>query len=69
MSLMWLLIEMFLGGDPAFVKLQWSCLCFGDFNEIINPDESKGCNAISASMRRFGSFVDKAQLLDLPLHG
>lgn len=40
----------------------------GDFNEILNPEERKGCFEVSASMLRFSSFVNRMELIDLPLH-
>ena len=52
-------------------RLQWSsawCL-IGDFNIIRYPVERLGCNSFSSAMFKFSYFIEKHNLVDLPLEG
>ncbi|XP_028084671.1 uncharacterized protein LOC114285783 [Camellia sinensis] len=44
------------------------CLC-GDFNEIKNISERKGCYRRDRGMKDLNDFIDKCELNDMPLRG
>ena len=53
------------------VRLQWIlawCL-IGDFNLIRYPVERLDCNSFSSAMFKFSGFIEKNNLVDLPLEG
>ncbi|KAL7250145.1 hypothetical protein ACSBR1_012198 [Camellia fascicularis] len=41
----------------------------GDFNEITSIVERKGCLRRSRDMSEFGNFINKMELLDIPMMG
>ena len=64
-------LGMICGVELDSIRLRWSsawCL-IGDFNIIRYPVEKLGCNSFSSAMFKFSDFIEKHNLVDLPLEG